>query len=95
LPGCPSGQREQTVNLPAIAYGGSNPSPGTARQFHKMRTLAPLAQQAERLHGKEEVCGSIPQGGSKAARRSLAANTQYLVLGIESACAFSSGPKAA
>jgi hypothetical protein len=31
LPGCPSGQREQTVNLPAIAYGGSNPSPGTTR----------------------------------------------------------------
>ena len=29
MPGCPSGQREQTVNLPAIAYGGSNPSPGT------------------------------------------------------------------
>lgn len=28
-PGCPSGQRKQTVNLPAYAYGGSNPSPGT------------------------------------------------------------------
>ena len=25
--GCPSGQREQTVNLPAYAYGGSNPPP--------------------------------------------------------------------
>ena len=25
--GCPSGQREQTVNLPAYAYEGSNPSP--------------------------------------------------------------------
>ena len=25
--GCPSGQREQTVNLPANAYEGSNPSP--------------------------------------------------------------------
>src|SRR6267378_5326087 len=25
--GCPSGQREQTVNLPAHAYEGSNPSP--------------------------------------------------------------------
>ncbi len=23
---CPSGQREQTVNLPAYAFGGSNPS---------------------------------------------------------------------
>ena len=27
--GCPSGQREQTVNLPAHAYEGSNPSPST------------------------------------------------------------------
>src|SRR5205085_108441 len=24
-PGCPSGQRELTVNQPALAYGGSNP----------------------------------------------------------------------
>lgn len=29
------------------------------------RSRAPLAQSAERLHGKEKVCGSIPQGGSK------------------------------
>ena len=28
--GCPSGQREQAVNLPALAYDGSNPSPSTA-----------------------------------------------------------------
>ena len=27
--GCPSGQREQTVNLPAHAFEGSNPSPST------------------------------------------------------------------
>ncbi len=27
--GCPSGQREQAVNLPAYAYGGSNPPPST------------------------------------------------------------------
>jgi hypothetical protein len=27
--GCPSGQREQTVNLPAYAYSGSNPLPST------------------------------------------------------------------
>ena len=25
---------------------------------------APIAQSAERLHGKEKVCGSIPHGGS-------------------------------
>jgi hypothetical protein len=28
--GYPSGQREQTVNLPAYAFEGSNPSPSTA-----------------------------------------------------------------
>ncbi len=28
---CPSGQREQTVNLPAYAFGGSNPSLPTLR----------------------------------------------------------------
>jgi hypothetical protein len=27
--GCPSGQREQTVNLPVYAYAGSNPAPST------------------------------------------------------------------
>ena len=29
--GYPSGQREQTVNLPAYAFEGSNPSPSTTR----------------------------------------------------------------
>ena len=29
---CPSGQREQTVNLPAYAFGGSNPSLPTHRE---------------------------------------------------------------
>ena len=32
LEGCPSGQREQAVNLPAYAYGGSNPPPSTAKE---------------------------------------------------------------
>jgi hypothetical protein len=27
MEGFPSGQREQTVNLPALAFGGSNPPP--------------------------------------------------------------------
>ena len=29
LEGCPSGQRDQTVNLTAYAFEGSNPSPST------------------------------------------------------------------
>ena len=33
LVGCPSGQREQAVNLPASAYEGSNPSPTTAKSY--------------------------------------------------------------
>lgn len=33
---------------------------------------APLAQSAERFHGKEKVNGSIPLGGSVDARRSAA-----------------------
>ena len=67
-PGCPSGQRKQTVNLPANAYGGSNPSPGTQRP-QRQTTQAPLAQSVERFHGKEEVFGSIPERGSGEATR--------------------------
>ena len=33
---CPSGQREQTVNLPAYAFGGSNPSLPTVRECSSM-----------------------------------------------------------
>ena len=32
--------------------------------FSKLRSCAPLAQSAERFHGKEKVDGSIPSGGS-------------------------------
>ena len=55
--GCPSGQREQTVNLPASAYEGSNPSPTTRR--------AGVAQLVEHVLGKDEVTGSIPVVGSR------------------------------
>ncbi len=56
MQGCPSGQREQTVNLPANAYGGSNPPPCTIR--------AQVAQSVERVLGKDKVTGSIPVLGS-------------------------------
>ena len=52
LVGCPSGQREQTVNLPASAYEGSNPSPTTRR--------AGVAQLVERQPSKLNVAGSNP-----------------------------------
>jgi hypothetical protein len=52
--GCPSGQREQAVNLPAHAYGGSNPPPST--RF----TVAGVAQLVERQPSKLNVEGSNP-----------------------------------
>ena len=60
LPGCPSGQREQTVNLPAM--------PSEVRILlpapNRIPFPASLAQSAERFHGKEEVTSSILVGGS-------------------------------
>ncbi len=95
----PSGQRGQTVNLLAHAFGGSNPPlpttlPGPAwmsntmtaeehdrgnssaveRQPSKLGVAgsnpvsrsnrAHVAQTAERVLGKDEVSGSIPDMGS-------------------------------
>ena len=52
LEGFPSGQREQTVNLPAHAYIGSNPIPSTI--FRGVEQLA-----ARRAHNPK-VVGSSP-----------------------------------
>src|SRR5690606_9345896 len=66
--GCPSGQREQAVNLPASAYVGSNPPPYTpqraspnargavVRNVH----VAGVAQLVERQPSKLNVAGSTP-----------------------------------
>src|SRR6266566_717186 len=59
--GCPSGQREQTVNLPASAYEGSNPSPTTRR--------AGVAQLVEHQPSKLRVTGSIPVASLRSERR--------------------------
>jgi hypothetical protein len=45
----PSGQREQTVNLPASAFGGSNPPRAT------IFLLAGVAQLVERHPSKVDV----------------------------------------
>src|SRR5438105_15910568 len=63
--GCPSGQREQTVNLPAYAFEGSNPSPSTTSQ--EKRT-AGIAQLVERQPSKLNVTGSNPVSRSKATK---------------------------
>lgn len=73
--GCPSGQREQAVNLPALAYVGSNPTPTTSA-FWGVRSLdntntresvgtregaiAGVAQLVERQPSKLNVVGSNP-----------------------------------
>src|SRR6266581_5146844 len=58
LVGCPSGQREQTVNLPASAHEGSNPSPTTRH--------AGVAQLVEHQPSKLRVAGSSPVARSVA-----------------------------
>ena len=57
MEGCPSGQREQTVNLPAYAYGGSNPPPSTRRTTNN---FAGVAQLVEPQFSKLNVAGSSP-----------------------------------
>ncbi len=56
--GCPSGQREQAVNLPARAYVGSNPTPSTI--INPVRELR-RGMSAPR-HGFTVIClqGSAP-----------------------------------
>ena len=59
--GYPSGQREQTVNLPAHAFEGSNPSP-TMRLVRRVERceVAGVAQLVERKPSKLDVAGSSP-----------------------------------
>jgi hypothetical protein len=49
--GWPSGQWQQTVNLPSYEFEGSNPSPPTTH-------YAFVAQLAEHILGKDEVTSS-------------------------------------
>ena len=74
----PSGQREQTVNLPAYAFGGSNPplstlqcggsSVGRASAFQAERrgfdSRSPLSFRAQVAQSAEHVLGKDEVGGS-------------------------------
>jgi hypothetical protein len=88
LVGCPSGQREQAVNLPASAYEGSNPSPTTpallttaARKSSGVRygshvtrsKTAGVTQLVECQPSKLNVAGSNPVSRSPAAGRNTPA----------------------
>ena len=72
--GCPSGQREQAVNLPAYAFVGSNPTPSTstgpgrtAGEFGDPveSVSAGVAQLVERQPSKLNVVGSSPISRSR------------------------------
>ena len=58
----PSGQREQTVNLPAYAFEGSNPSLSTTRREagNERGSRAGIAQLVEHQPSKLRVAGSSP-----------------------------------
>jgi hypothetical protein len=47
---CPSGQREQTVNLPAYAFGGSNPPRPTTAELGKRQTSDLLVRGFEQFN---------------------------------------------
>ena len=65
----PSGQREQTVNLPAYAFEGSNPSLSTSRREagNERRSWAGIAQLVEHQPSKLRVAGSSPVSRSRQA----------------------------
>ena len=71
--GCPSGQREQAVNLPELSYVGSNPTPSTPQHVSTntrgavVRSVhfAGVAQLVERQPSKLNVAGSNPVSRSK------------------------------
>ena len=67
----PSGQREQTVNLPAYAFGGSNPPLSTI--FDEGPGRAGIAQLVEREPSKLGVAGSNPVSRSSFQRPAGAA----------------------
>ena len=79
--GYPSGQREQTVNLPAYAFEGSNPSPTiwedkygekeARNEVDDGRLSAGVAQLVERKPSKLDVAGSSPvsRSGANEVRR--------------------------
>ena len=58
--GCPSGQREQAVNLPAHAYVGSNPTPSTTSRGSAFCLRGSAPPQAV-LGAPPQVLGPRPQ----------------------------------
>jgi hypothetical protein len=66
--GCPSGQWEQAVNLPAFAFDGSNPSPSTVHVVRCWPTNDQLDWQAgsDSAIARAPICGSSSVGRASA-----------------------------
>jgi phage shock protein C len=82
MPGYPSGQRGQTVNLLAIAFGSSNLSPGTI-----FATICPGSSAVEHFHGKEGVTSSIlvlgsMKGNNMAAKKLQLSSNDVKISGV-------------
>ena len=80
--GFPSGQREQTVNLPPNGFGGSTPPPTTRKteSGEARRSRAPqagIAQLAEHKPSKLRVAGSSPV--SRSATAHVAQEVEHLL----------------
>jgi hypothetical protein len=99
---CPSGQREQAVNLPAYAYAGSNPALSTTTGFGELSSPSAEVNSAE---PPPQVLGPRPQNfpsvrlgtnaGARRSRRMHRAGVAQLVerqpskLNVESSSLFS------
>jgi hypothetical protein len=68
MEGCPSGQWEQAVNLPAYAFDGSNPSPSTLNFVRPWSARHQLGWQAGSVSaiGRAPICGSSSVGRASA-----------------------------
>ena len=63
----PGGQNRSSRGTPRSERGHGRRSCGSDSRPPRVPLVAPIAQSAERLHGKEKVKGSIPFRGSNAA----------------------------
>ena len=71
LEGCRSGQSEQTVNLPAYAYGGSNPPPSTGpRAFTRYGGVTDHRRFVR--HPQRPLVAPARRGGSSSVGRASA-----------------------
>jgi hypothetical protein len=68
---CPSGQREQAVNLPAFAYAGSNPALSTSARLRRasvsISCLGELSSPSAEVNSAEpppQVSGSLPRNSA-------------------------------